>query len=53
MFLCTTRTRSEPREFKHMSRLIEYIEATYPSVKKLQITLDQDSIDPRRKPKAE
>ena len=53
MFLCTTRTRSEPREFKHMGRLIEYIEAAYPSVKKLQITLDQDSIGPRRKPKAE
>jgi len=53
MFLCTTRTRSEPREFKHMGRLIEYIEATYPSVKKLQITLDQASIGPRRKPKGE
>lgn len=39
VFLSTTRSQKEPRRFKHMGRLIEYIESHYPDVKTLELVL--------------
>ncbi len=33
VFMSTTRDKKTPREFKHSGRLIEYIEAKFPSQK--------------------
>ncbi len=39
LFLATTRTRKEPRRFRHIGRLIEYIEGNYPGIKSLTLVL--------------
>ena len=41
VFLCTTRARKEPRQFKHLGRLIEYIEEHFPTISELTMTLAQ------------
>jgi hypothetical protein len=41
LFLATTRTRKEPRKFRHLGRLIEYIENNYPCVKNITLLLLQ------------
>lgn len=39
LFLATTRTTREPRRFKHLGRLVEYIENHYPGVNSLVLVL--------------
>ena len=38
-YLCTTRTRTEPRTFKHLGRLVEYLEEHFPTVTEVTLTL--------------
>lgn len=39
VYLATVRNREEPRHFKHIGRLFEYIEATYPSIVRVTVVL--------------
>ena len=39
LFLSTTRTQKEPRKFKHVGRLIEYIENHYPNLASVEVVL--------------
>lgn len=39
VFLSTTRSTKEPRHFKHLGRLVEYIEAHFPSVVHVSLVL--------------
>jgi hypothetical protein len=39
LFLATTRTNKEPRRFRHIGRLVEYIEANYPGIKAITLVL--------------
>ena len=39
VFITTTRDRKTPKRFKHLGRLIEYIENLFPNVKSLQFDL--------------
>lgn len=39
LFLATTRTKKEPRRFRHIGRLVEYIEEHYPCLETLVLVL--------------
>jgi hypothetical protein len=39
LFLTTARKHDEPRRFRHLGRLIEYLEVHYPMIKTLEIVL--------------
>ena len=39
LFLATTRKQDEPRSFRHIGRLIEYIETHYPGIETLVLVL--------------
>ena len=39
VFMCTTRTRTEPRAFKHLGRLVEYLEEHFPAISEIAMTL--------------
>lgn len=39
LYLATTRSLKDPRKFKNLDRLIEYIEEHYPGIHNLGITL--------------
>lgn len=38
-FLCTTRNKKEPRKFRHIGRLLEYIEGRFPGINELRLVL--------------
>ena len=38
-YLCTTRSRTEPRTFKHLGRLVEYLEEHFPTVTEVTLSL--------------
>jgi len=39
LFLATTRTKKEPRRFRDIGRLVEYIESNYPGIKTMTLIL--------------
>lgn len=39
VFICTTRTRTEPRTFRHLGRLVEYLEEHFPAISEITMTL--------------
>lgn len=43
LFLSTTRVTSKPRDFHHVGRLVEYIEANYPSIGSFDFKLDKSN----------
>ena len=42
LFLSSTRSQKEPRKFRHIGRLLEHIERTFPSLEKLEIVLTKE-----------
>lgn len=42
-FLATQRTQKEPRRFRHIGRLLEYIESHFPSINDLVLVLKAQS----------
>lgn len=42
LFLATMRSQKEPRRFKHIGRLIEYIETHFPAIESLTLELQAD-----------
>ena len=39
LFLATTRSKKEPRRFRDLGRLVEYITSNYPGVKRIALIL--------------
>lgn len=51
LFLCTTRNNKHPREFKHIGRLLEYVEENYPGIDRVELVLNEPAISEAMKEK--